>query len=178
MEKEFNTFSGNEPAPVEQIPQTTKDGNEIKIKISIVEKLKEIMKRLKDKTGIDGIYIICFLLLCIILVYIGILGSLITKMIATLYPGFCTIKSLQNNKNKKEYLTYWVIYGCFIIFDKFSNLIIKIVPFYFILKILFLIWIKVKLLMLKKVELILSISTIFYAILLLIIFLTINQNII
>ena len=36
--KEFNTFSGNEPAPVEQIPQTTKDGNEIKIKISIVEK--------------------------------------------------------------------------------------------------------------------------------------------
>lgn len=140
MEKEFNTFSGNEPAPVEQIPQTTKDGNEIKIKISIVEKWKEIMKIIKDKTGIDGIYIICFLLLCIILVYIGILGSLITKMIATLYPGFCTIKSLQNNKNKKEYLTYWVIYGCFIIFDKFSNLIIKIVPFYFILKILFLIW--------------------------------------
>ena len=45
-----------------------------------------------------------------------------------------------NPKKKKEWLTYWVVFGFFIIIDMFSGLIMKIIPFYFVLKILFLIW--------------------------------------
>ena len=110
------------------------------IKFSIVEKWKEIMNSIKEKTGIDGIYVIIFLSICVFFVYLGIFGSLITSLVGTLYPGFSTIKAIQKNKNKKEWLTYWVVFGSFLIFDMFSNIIVKFIPFYFVLKILFLIW--------------------------------------
>ena len=110
------------------------------VKFSIVEKWKEIMSSIKEKTGIDGIYVIIFLSICVLFVYLGIFGSLITSLVGTLYPGFSTIKAIQQKKKKKEWLTYWVVFGTFLIFDMFSNIIMKIIPFYFVLKILFLIW--------------------------------------
>jgi hypothetical protein len=62
-------------------------------------------------------------------------------MVGTLYPGFSTIKTMETNPGKKkEWLTYWVVFGFFIIVDMFSGIIMKIIPFYFVLKILFLIW--------------------------------------
>ena len=76
--------------------------NKIKIKFSIADKWKEIMKAIKDKTGIDGIYVILFLLLCVILVYLGIFDSLITNLVATIYPGFSTIKSIEKKNGRKE----------------------------------------------------------------------------
>ena len=150
-EEDAEKLVKNIPQQVEQVedqqaPETPQDENSSNIKqdksnkISIVDKWKEIMKATKDKTGIDGIYVILFLLLCVILVYLGIFGSLITNLVATVYPGFSTIKSIEKKSKKKEWLTYWAVYGSFIIVDMFSNIIMKIVPFYFVFKILFLIW--------------------------------------
>ena len=61
---------------------------------------KLIMKKIKEKTGIEGIYVIIFLAICVILVYFGIFESLITSLVGTLYPGFSTIKAIQKKKNK------------------------------------------------------------------------------
>ena len=130
------------PKPISE-PQnlsTLQSPEKPKINFSIVEKWKEIMNSIKEKTGIDGIYVIVFLSICVLFVYLGIFGSLITSLVGTLYPGFSTIKSIQKNTRKKEWLTYWVVFGSFLIFDMFSNIIVKFIPFYFVLKILFLIW--------------------------------------
>lgn len=142
--QEFNESPATLP---NAIPENTGNAenaqpeNRVKIQFSIVDKWKEIMKAIKEKTGIDGIYVILFLLVCVILVYLGIFGTLITNMVGTIYPGFSTIKIMETNpKKKKEWLTYWVVFGFFIIIDMFSGLIMKIIPFYFVLKILFLIW--------------------------------------
>ena len=120
--------------------QNAKPPEKPQIKFSIADKWKEINKSIKDKTGIDGIFVIIFLSLCVLLVYLGIFESLITSLVGTLYPGFSTIKAIQKNKDKKEWLTYWIIFGSFLIFDMFSTIIIKVVPYYFVLKIIFLIW--------------------------------------
>jgi hypothetical protein len=120
--------------------QNTKPPEKPQIKFSIADKWKEINKSIKDKTGIDGIFVIIFLSLCVLLVYLGIFESLITSLVGTLYPGFSTIKAIQKNKDKKEWLTYWIIFGSFLIFDMFSTIIIKVVPYYFVVKIIFLIW--------------------------------------
>ena len=130
------------PKPItdpKDFPNPQPDGKP-KITFSLVDKWKEIMNSIKEKTGIDGIYVIIFLAICVFFVYLGIMGSLITSLVGTLYPGFSTIKSIQKNTRKKEWLTYWVVFGSFLIFDMFSNIIVKFIPFYFVLKILFLIW--------------------------------------
>ena len=140
MEKDLDN------SPIPSTPSEMNDSENIKppekpkIKFSLADKWKEINKSIKDTTGIDGIFVIIFLSICVLLVYLGIFESLITSLVGTLYPGFSTIKAIQKNKNKKEWLTYWVIFGSFLIFDMFSSIIIKVVPYYFVVKIIFLIW--------------------------------------
>ena len=118
----------------------TPEEEKVKYQISIVDKWKEIMKAIKDKTGINGLYVIFFLLICVFLVYLGIFGTLIINIIGTIYPGFCTIKAMDKNENKKDWLTYWAVFGSFLIIDTFSNIIMTIIPFYFVFKLCFLCW--------------------------------------
>ena len=140
MMDNVDNLSSQTPAPDIPNIQTSKPEQNSKIKFSIVDKWKEIMKAIKEKTGIDGIYVIIFLSLCVLLVHLGIFESLITSLVGTLYPGFCTIKAIQKKQNKKDWLTYWVIFGSFLIFDSFSSIFMRIFHFYFVAKILFLIW--------------------------------------
>jgi hypothetical protein len=140
MERDLDDYATKNPSSETSEIPNSKNIDNPQIKFSLSDKWKEIMKSIKDKTGIDGIFVIIFLSLCVLLVYMGIFESLITSLVGTLYPGFSTIKAIQKNKDKKEWLTYWVIFGSFLIFDMFSTIIIKVVPYYFVLKIIFLIW--------------------------------------
>ena len=139
MERDLDDYATKNPSSETSDIPNSKNIDNPQIKFSLSDKWKEIMKSIKDKTGIDGIFVIIFLSLCVLLVYMGIFESLITSLVGTLYPGFSTIKAIQKNKDKKEWLTYWVIFGSFLIFDMFSTIIIKVVPYYLVLKIIFLI---------------------------------------
>ena len=139
MERDLDDYATKNPSSETSDIPNSKNIDNPQIKFSLSDKWKEIMKSIKEKTGIDGIFVIMFLSLCVLLVYMGIFESLITSLVGTLYPGFSTIKAIQKNKDKKEWLTYWVIFGSFLIFDMFSTIIIKVVPYYFVLKIIFLI---------------------------------------
>ena len=110
--------------------------------ISLLEKWQKQMNLIQEKTGIKGIFIILGLVLCVTFVYFNIFDSIITNLVGTLYPAFWTIKSLEQNsvEEQKKWLTYWVVFGSFIIVDMSSPVIVKFIPFYFVLKILFLIW--------------------------------------
>ena len=110
--------------------------------ISLVDKWNEQMDLIREKTGIKGIYIIIFLLGSILFVYLNIFENLITNLVGTIYPSFWTIKAIESkNKNDiKKWLTYWIVFGVFIIIDFFNIIIVKIFPYYFLMKIMFLIW--------------------------------------
>ena len=110
--------------------------------ISLLEKWHKQMNLIQEKTGIKGIFVILGLVLCVVFVYFNILDTIITNLVGTLYPAFWTIKSLEQNllEEQKKWLTYWVVFGSFIIIDMSSVVIVKFIPFYFVLKILFLIW--------------------------------------
>ena len=110
--------------------------------ISLLEKWQKQMNLIQEKTGIKGIFVILGLVLCVVFVYFNILDTIITNLVGTLYPAFWTIKSLEQNlvEEQKKWLTYWVVFGSFIIIDMSSVVIVKFIPFYFFLKILFLIW--------------------------------------
>ena len=111
-------------------------------KISLLEKWEHQMNLIQEMTGIKGIFVILGLLLAVIFVCFNIFDSVITNLVGTVYPAFWTIKSLEQNliEEQKKWLTYWVVFGFFIIVDMGSPVIVKFIPFYFVLKILFLIW--------------------------------------
>ena len=110
--------------------------------ISVLEKCYKYMNFIQEKTGIKGIFVILGLVISVVFVYFNIFDSIITNMVGTLYPAFWTIKSLEQNivEEQKKWLTYWVVFGFFIIVDTRSIVIVKFIPFYFLFKILFLIW--------------------------------------
>ena len=110
--------------------------------ISLLEKWQEEMNLIQQKTGIKGIYVVLALILSVVLVYYNIFDSVITNLVGTLYPAFWTIKSIEKNdlSEQKNWLTYWAVFGFFILIDMFSPIIVKFIPFYLVMKILFLIW--------------------------------------
>ena len=113
-----------------------------KEELSLKQKWLSTMKAIEHKTGIKGYLVLAGLLICIICVYFNIFQSVITNLVGTVYPSFCTMRCIQIRGDEKiKWLTYWVIFACFTIMDMFSPIIMKVVPFYFFAKILFLIWI-------------------------------------
>ena len=127
---------------MKKIEEEEKKPEEIDNQISLLEKFQNQMDLIQEKTGIKGIFVILGLFIAVIFVYFNILDTIITNLVGTLYPAFWTIKSLEQNlvEEQKKWLTYWVVFGSFIIIDMSSVVIVKFIPFYFVLKILFLIW--------------------------------------
>ena len=115
--------------------------NEEKKKISLYEKWQNQMILIQEKTGVKGIYVVILLVICVFLVYLNIFDTVITNLLGTLYPAFWTIKSIENDdlEEQKNWLTYWAVFGSFVLIDMFSPVIVKIIPFYFVFKIVFLI---------------------------------------
>jgi receptor expression-enhancing protein 5/6 len=100
---------------------------------------KEI-KMIYSKTGIQPIYFLVILIVCLIFILIGLLESYLTYLIATLYPLYISIKTIQtNNKDDiKQWLTYWVVYSFFINLESLFGFILHYIMFYSFLKIIFL----------------------------------------
>ena len=100
------------------------------------------MELIYQKTGIKGIYVVIGLIISKILVYFNIFDAVITNFIGTFYPSMGTISSIYKNdlEEQKDWLTYWTVFSCFVLLDMFSPIIIKIVPFYLVVKIILLIW--------------------------------------
>ena len=117
------------------------DKNNPQNKKSLIEKWNEQMDKIEQKTGIKGYIVVILLIISVFLVYLNIFDTVITNLIGTMYPAFWTVKSIEEGKldEEKHWLTYWAVFGFFIVIDMFNPIIMKILPFYFILKIIFLI---------------------------------------
>ena len=103
--------------------------------------LKEI-NLISEKTGYDGKLISGVLTVCCVLAFISLFGEFVTTIVGVTLPAYWSILSLEyyDYGDQKQWLTYWAIYGLFTFLDKFANFILRIFPFYFVVKILFLIW--------------------------------------
>ena len=111
-----------------------------------VEKIKSRFNKeidlISKKTGYDGKIISGVLAVCACLTFINLFGKYITCLVGVTLPAYFSIKAIESPEfdDDKQWLTYWAIYGIFTLLDQFANFILRIFPFYFVLKILFLIW--------------------------------------
>lgn len=78
----------------------------------------------------------------ILFVMFGIGSSYITCALAVAYPAFKSFIALESEglDDDKQWLTYWVVFGLFNILDHFAGFILMFIPFYYFLKLCFLVW--------------------------------------
>ena len=111
-----------------------------------IEKIKAWYKKeldlISQKTGIDGKIISSILLISSIFCFINLFSKYITCLVGVTLPTYWSIKAIESEDytDEKQWLTYWTIFGLFTLLDQFANFILRIFPFYFIVKIVFLIW--------------------------------------
>lgn len=69
-------------------------------------------------------------------------AQLISNVVGFVYPAYCSIKALETKSSEDDtrWLTYWVVFSVFTIADTFSGFLLSWIPFYWLLKVLFLVW--------------------------------------
>ena len=100
------------------------------------------MQILSAKTGIPAPIILGVLVFCCICVFIGYFDKYITILVAVIYPSYWSIKAIESEEkgDDTQWLTYWVVFAFFTVFDTVGGAILQYIPFYFFIKIVFLIW--------------------------------------
>lgn len=69
-------------------------------------------------------------------------GGVISNMIGFVYPAYRSYKAIktEGKADDTQWLTYWVVYAFFTVFDGICGAVFSWVPFYFFIKIAFLVW--------------------------------------
>jgi hypothetical protein len=101
--------SNNESKNTEEVQQEVSDLSMTqRINLNLL-KYREI-KLFCDKTGAQPALLVYVLIVCLVFILIGYLQSYLTVLIATLYPMYISIKTLQNPESTKENVTQWLTY--------------------------------------------------------------------
>ena len=100
------------------------------------------MNIIENRTEVNPKVLIGGLLVALILTTTKWFSSYVTCLVGVLCPTYMSLKAIDSphDDDDKQYLTYWVVYGLFSIIDVFTGFLVKMIPFYYTLKLAFLIW--------------------------------------
>eukprot|EP01056_Protomagalhaensia_sp_Gyna25_P001786 Protomagalhaensia_sp_Gyna_25__1785@NODE_193_length_4530_cov_387_349811_g144_i1_p5_GENE_NODE_193_length_4530_cov_387_349811_g144_i1NODE_193_length_4530_cov_387_349811_g144_i1_p5_ORF_typecomplete_len200_score20_78TB2_DP1_HVA22/PF03134_19/2e22_NODE_193_length_4530_cov_387_349811_g144_i116882287 len=81
-------------------------------------------------------------LTCLGFLFLGRLEDLILGVVGFFYPAWSSFKAIEKNDSHEtvQWLSYWVVYAAFSFIEIFSDFVLFWIPFYYILKLLFLFW--------------------------------------
>ena len=102
-----------------------------------------LLKQLEEKTGVKSIYfLIGALFVVLVMIVTDTLAPLLANLTGFVYPVYKSIKAFTTpcHEDDRQWLTYWTVYGLFIIGDDFSSWVTHYIPQYYLFKIIFLIW--------------------------------------
>lgn len=101
------------------------------------------MKKGAAKIGVDpGLLVTGVMFVVIFLVAVGVCGNLLVSIVGFLYPAYRSFKALESDdkEDDTQWLTYWVVYAFFTVFDEMTSWILNLMPFYFMIKLVLMIW--------------------------------------
>lgn len=97
---------------------------------------------IKKKTGINPLILIATIILSILLIMYGHCGKIISTLVGVLYPMYMSLKAIESKQedDDKQWCTYWVVFFLFVLFELYFNFLLEYIPFYFLIKLIFLVW--------------------------------------
>jgi receptor expression-enhancing protein 5/6 len=111
--------------------------------MAINTKIEEVAGMLGEKTGQNPKYIGMGIRgTAILILFFTIGGGIISKLVGYFYPAFESFKALETARgvDDRKWLTYWVVFGLLTLIEHPLYSVLSMVPFYFFIKMLFLVW--------------------------------------
>jgi len=105
--------------------------------------ISKLLERVELLTGVKRTYIAQgFIVLWALYMILGYFKALICNAIGFLYPAYRSIHALESHDKDDDtkWLTYWVVFASFSVAEFFSDFIFSYFPFYWLTKVVFLIW--------------------------------------
>ena len=104
--------------------------------------VQEHMTIIQKRTEVNPKVLLGGLALALVLTTTKWFSSYVTCLVGVLCPTYMTLKVIESpeDDDDKQYLTYWVVYGLFSVIDTFTAFLVNRIPFYYTIKLAFLIW--------------------------------------
>lgn len=67
----------------------------------------------------------------------GAAAQLLCNLISVVYPAYISMKAIEtsNKEDDTKWLTYWILYAIFSVFEFFTGFLVAVIPFYFLFKV-------------------------------------------
>ena len=102
-----------------------------------------VVQKMADALGIPVSSLMQYSLMTgVASVMFGVGQTYITNLLGVAYPAFMSFMALKSEgkDDDKQWLTYWVCFGAFNIVDQFAGIILRFIPFYYFLKLGFMVY--------------------------------------
>ena len=111
-----------------------------KISLSFKEIYTLHVKEIEERTRLKINHIYYFLIIALVFFMIGHFELIFSYIITAYYPIIWTREDykLHNDNFKKKWGIYWTFFCIFIFFDLHKKEVLKLIPFYFVIKCIFL----------------------------------------
>jgi len=101
------------------------------------------VKSIEEKTKVRPAHIaLGVVALLVLFVLFGVGQNALCNLIGFAYPVYASFKAVKTDDkaDDKQWLTYWIVFGFFGLIESFTDFFLYWIPFYFLAKMAFLIW--------------------------------------
>lgn len=104
--------------------------------------MNDYLEKIREKTGFNPLYLLGGIACAILLVFLGKSEEYLTILSGIIYPFYMSMKAIESpdENDDKQWCTYWVIFFLFRLLELYLGFILHLIPFYFLAKLVFLVW--------------------------------------